>query len=453
MLCEPGHEDPSGTGGGPASYERYDTRTFSEWQPAILIAAALPSVSRLPPRSSPASPAVSNLVLRLKPREERRLRAGHLWVYSNEIDTERTSLKTAAPGSLCRFEDSRGHPLGTGTVNPHALLCGRVLTGQGDAVIDTDWFARRFATALALRERLYPTPFYRLVFGEADGVPGLVVDRYGTMLVVQIGTAGMERLKAPLIEALTRTLKPQGIVLRNDSAAREAEALPLYVEEIGEVPETVVVDEAGVKFEVAMRGGQKTGWFFDQRDNRDRLARYLRPGARVLDVFSYVGAWALRARGFGADSATCIDSSASALEAAGRNAALNATPVETLKGEALDVMKQLLADGQRFDVVVVDPPALIKRKRDHEEGLGLYGRLNRAALNLLAPGGVLVSCSCSHHLAEDELQRVLLRESRAAGRRLSILERGAQGPDHPVHPAIAETRYLKAFFCAVSDSA
>ncbi len=395
---------------------------------------------------------MSNLVLRLKPREERRLRAGHLWVYSNEIDIARTPLKTVAPGSLCRFEDSRGHPLGTGTVNPHALLCGRVLTGQGDAVIDTDWFIRRFRTALALRERLYAEPFYRLVFGEADGLPGLVVDRYGDVLVVQIGTFGMERLRDRLIEALQQVLKPRGIVLRNDSAAREAETLPLYVEEIGEVPETVVIDESGVKFEIAMRGGQKTGWFFDQRDNRDRLARYAK-GARVLDVFSYVGAWALRARGFGAAEAVCIDSSASALEAVSRNAALNSTSAETLKGEALEVMKQLIAEGRRFDVVVVDPPALIKRKRDHEEGLGLYGRLNKAALSLLAPGGTLVSCSCSHHLAADELQRVLLRESRAVGKRLSILEQGEQGPDHPVHPAIPETRYLKAFFCATTDAA
>jgi 23S rRNA (cytosine1962-C5)-methyltransferase len=395
---------------------------------------------------------VSNLVLRLKPREERRLRAGHLWVYSNEIDIARSPLKTVTPGSLCRFEDSRGHPLGTGTVNPHALLCGRVLTGQGDAVIDTDWFLRRLRTALALRERLYSAPFYRLVFGEADGLPGLVVDRYGDVLVVQIGTFGMERLKDHLIEALNLACRPRGIVLRNDSAAREAEALPLYVEEIGDVPETVVIDESGVKFEIAMRGGQKTGWFFDQRDNRDRLARYAK-GARVLDVFSYVGAWALRARAFGATEAVCIDSSASALEAVGRNASINETTVETLKGEALEVMKQLIAHGRRFDVVVVDPPALIKRKRDHEEGLGLYGRLNKAALQLLAPGGTLVSCSCSHHLAADELQRVLLRESRATGKRLSILEQGEQGPDHPVHPAIPETRYLKAFFCATTDAA
>ncbi|MBL6749057.1 MAG: class I SAM-dependent rRNA methyltransferase [Nevskia sp.] len=386
--------------------------------------------------------------LRLKPQEERRLRAGHLWIYSNEVDTERSPLKTLAPGALCRVEDARGKPMGTAYVNPHALLCARLLSGQADAVIDAGWFARRLRAAAALRDRIYGRPFYRLAYGEGDGVPGLVIDRYGDVLVVQLGTAGMESLKGPLLDALRAEFAPRGIVLRNDSPAREAEGLPLYVEDVGEVPPTVEIDEAGVRFEVAMHGGQKTGFFYDQRDNRDRLARYAR-GAQVLDVFSYVGAWALRAHGFGAASLACIDSSAAALDAAQRNAAHNGASIEALRGEALDVMKQLAAAGRRFELVVVDPPALIKRKKDHAEGLGLYGRLNRAAIQLLAPGGFLVSCSCSQQLEADELQRVLLRESRAAGRRLQILEQGGQGPDHPVHPAIAETRYLKAFFCAV----
>jgi len=268
--------------------------------------------------------------------------------------------------------------------------------------------------------------------------------------VVQIGTAGMENLRAQLLDALQAEFKPRGVVLRNDSSAREAENLPLYVEDIGAVPQTVTIAEAGVRFDIAMHGGQKTGWFYDQRDNRDRLGRYVRE-ARVLDVFSYVGGWALRAHGFGAKEVSCIDSSAPALEAAGHNAELNGAKLELLKGQALDVLKQLATDGRRFEVVIVDPPALIKRKRDHEEGLTLYSRLNRAALNLLTPGGFLVSCSCSHHLEPAELQRVLLRESRASGRRLQILEQGGQGPDHPVHPAIPETRYLKAYFCAAAQ--
>jgi 23S rRNA (cytosine1962-C5)-methyltransferase len=370
-------------------------------------------------------------------------------VYSNEIDTERTPLKPIEPGSLCRLEDARGKPLGLAYVNPHTLLCARLLTTNPGAVIDADWFARRLRAAALLRERLYAQPYHRLVYGESDGLPGLVIDRYGEVLAVQIGTAGMEQLKPALLEALRTVFDPRGILLRNDSGARDAEVLPKDNESIGEVPDTVQIEEAGVRFEVSLRDGQKTGWFYDQRDNRDRLARYAK-GARVLDVFSYIGAWALRARGWGAEQIACVDSSAPALEAAQRNAALNGTALETLRGQALDVMQQLQADGRQFDLVIVDPPALIKRRKDHEEGLGLYGRLNRAALRLLAPGGFLVSCSCSHHLAPEELQRMLLRESKAAGRRLLILEQGGQGPDHPVHPAIAETRYLKAYFCAIA---
>lgn len=397
------------------------------------------------------TPDVTDNILRLKPNEERRLRAGHLWVYSNEIDTERTPLKTLPAGALCRLLDARGKALGTAYVNPHALLCARLLTGQGDAQIDADWFARRLRAAATMRQRIYGgQPWYRLVHGEGDGLPGLVIDRYGEVFVVQIGTAGMENLKGPLLDALQAEFSPRGIVLRNDSSAREAEELPLYVEDVGAVPQAVLIEEGGVRFEVAMHGGQKTGWFFDQRDNRDRLARYARE-ARVLDVFSYVGGWALRAHGFGAKEVACIDSSAAALDAAAHNAALNGASLETLKGQALDVLRQLGAEGRRFDLVIVDPPALIKRKKDHAEGLSLYGRLNRAALELLAPGGFLVSCSCSYHLEAAELQRVLLRESRAAGRRLQILEQGGQGPDHPVHPAIPETRYLKAYFCAAQQ--
>jgi len=388
-------------------------------------------------------------VIRLKPREERRLRAGHLWVYSNEIDVAQTPLKGVTPGTLCRIEEARGKPLGVGYVNPNTLLSLRVLTGKADARIDADWFSRRIESALALRARIYPTPHYRLIYGESDGLPGLVVDRYGDWLAAQFTTAGMELLKPLVIEALQATLKPRGIFLRNDAASRELEGLPLYEEAIGDVPEKVEVIEDGAHFEASIRSGQKTGWFYDQHDNRDRLARYVR-GARVLDVFSYVGAWAIRAAKFGAASVTSVDSSAPALDIAGENAARNEVDLAALQGEALDVLKVLRSEGRQFELIVVDPPALIKRKKDYEAGLEHYATLNRAALNLLTPDGVLVACSCSHHLEAEALQRILLRESRVVGRRLQILEQGAQGPDHPVHPAIPETRYLKAFFCRAS---
>lgn len=384
--------------------------------------------------------------LRLKAHEERRLRAGHLWAYSNEIDTAVTPLKGLKPGTLCRLEDARGKALGVGYVHPNVLLSVRLLTGQADALIDREWFERRLRQALSLRERLYPSPHYRLVFGESDGLPGLVIDRYGDLLSVQLSTAGMEALKEPLVEALQRLLKPRGILFRNDNAMRQTEGLSLEDEAWGEVPEEVELLESGVRLLAPLRAGQKTGFFYDQHANRDRVLPYVR-GARVLDVFSYVGGWAARAAAAGAASVACIDSSELALDYAARNMAAQGAVPETLRGDALDLLKQLRAEGRQFDVVVVDPPALIKRKKDEEAGQAHYAALNRAALHLLAADGILVSCSCSHHLSEEQLQRILLRESRQAGRRLQILERGGQGPDHPVHPAIPETLYLKAFYC------
>lgn len=386
--------------------------------------------------------------LRLKPHEERRLRAGHLWIYSNEVDIARTPLAGVEAGTLCRLVDSRSKALGLAYVNPHTLLAARLLTTNGDATIDRAWFARRIQSALVLRERLYAQPYYRLVYGESDGLPGLIIDRYGPVCVVQIATAGMEKLKGEMVEGLKQALAPTGILLRNDVGMRETEGLADYVEEIGTVPDSVTIEEAGVRFEIPIKTGQKTGWFYDQRSNRDALAKYV-SGKSVLDVFSYIGGWSLRALKAGATRATAIDSSAPALEIAARNAELNGMKLDAIKGQALDTLREMRVQQRKFDVVVVDPPALIKRKKDLETGSAHYGALNKTAIELLSPEGILVSCSCSHHLDADALQRILLRESRSAGRRLQILEQGAQGPDHPVHPAIPETRYLKAFYCRV----
>lgn len=387
--------------------------------------------------------------LRLNPNAERRLRVGHSWVFSNEVDTAKTPLRTLTPGQLVNIIDARGKPVGTAYAHPNSLIAARLLSTRVDASIDAAWMGQRLGAALALRESIYPTPHYRLVYGESDGLPGLVVDRFGDVLVVQLATAGMERLKSVVIEALQTVLKPRGILLRNDGGARSMEALDEYVEAIGEVGDTAELIESGVRFAAPVRTGQKTGWFYDQRDNRDRLARHAK-GRRVLDVFSYAGAWAVRALAAGAASATCIDSSQPALDAALANARRNGFELEALRGEALDRLKLLRAEARTFDLVIVDPPALIKRKKDHDKGLEHYASLNRAAMQLLTPGGVLVACSCSFHLEAEDLQRVLLRESRAQNRRLQILEQGGQGPDHPVHPAIPETRYLKAFYCRVN---
>ncbi len=397
------------------------------------------------------TPVVSESLplLRLNPNAERRLRVGHAWVFSNEVDTTRTPLKGLTPGQLVNVVDARARSVGTAYVNPNSLIAARLLTRHADAVIDLDWVLRRLTVARDLRDSIYPEPFYRLVYGESDGLPGLVVDRYDDVLVMQVATAGMDRLQPLVVQALQSLFEPRGILLRNDGGARELEALPATVKTMGEVPDKLQVIESGVRFEVLARSGQKTGWFYDQRDNRDRLARYVR-GARVLDVFSYVGAWGVRALAAGAQSVTCVDSSQVALDLAQANAQLNGFELEARRGDALDQLKLLRAEGRQFDVVVVDPPALIKRKKDHEAGLEHYAALNRAALQVLAPGGTLVACSCSFHLAPEDLQRVLLREVRHAQGRLMILEQGGQGPDHPVHPAIPETRYLKAFYCRLA---
>lgn len=389
-------------------------------------------------------------VLKLKKNEDRRLRAGHLWIFSNEVDTAATPLTGFKPGALCRVEDSRGKPLGVGYVNSSTLLSVRLLTGSAGATIDVDWFVRRIESALSLRKLLHDEPFYRLIYGESDGLPGLVVDRYGDVLVAQFTTAGMEALKPVALQALQTVMKPSGILLRNDSSMREMEGLTPYTESVGDVPDVVEILENKARFEIPLKSGQKTGWFYDQRDNRARLARYVK-GARVLDVFSYIGGWGVCAMKEGAAAATCVDSSKPALEAAARNAALNGVALETVHGQALDVLKALRHEQRRFEVVIVDPPALIKRKRDLEAGAEHYAHLNRLAMELLTPEGLLVSCSCSHHMDASHLQRLLLRESRHHNRRLQILEQGAQSADHPAHPAIEETRYLKAFFCRVTQ--
>jgi 23S rRNA (cytosine1962-C5)-methyltransferase len=392
--------------------------------------------------------AASLPVLMLKKNEERRLLAGHLWVYSNEVDTRRTPLTAFEPGTAVDIQSSTGSGLGTGYVNPHSLICARLVTRRRGVRFDEAFFAERLQTALALREALYDQPCYRLVYGEGDGLPGLVIDRYGAAVVMQVTTAGMERCQAEILGALHRVLDIRGVLLRNDAPVRELEGLKAALETVGEVPEIVAIEEGGVRFEVPLGGGQKTGWFFDQHGSRLAMHKYV-AGRRVLDVFSYVGAWGLQAARAGAAEVCCVDSSATARDFLQRNAAANGlgSVVQVKAGDAFEVIGALQAAGRSFDVVMVDPPAFIKRRRDIAAGERAYQRLNRQALQLLAPGGFLISSSCSMHLAADRLQQILLQAARESGRRLQILERGFQGVDHPVHPAIPETAYLKTLFC------
>lgn len=389
--------------------------------------------------------------LTLRRGEERRLAAGHLWVFSNEIDTERTPLSGFAPGELAELRTHRGAFVGYAYVNPHALICARILSHDAAQPVDRALIERRLRAALALRARLGTEPCYRWVFGESDALPGLVLDRYGDVVIGQIATAGMEALREEVAAAVRAVLDPAGLFWKNDGAARELEQLPQQAQlAFGSVPEELTVLESGLAFAAPLAHGQKTGWFYDQTANRARLRRYLAPGARVLDVCSYVGAWAITALRAGAARAACVDSSELALEFAAANAARNGLVVETLRADAFDALRTLSGQGARYDVVILDPPAFIKRKKDIPQGQAAYRKLNQLALGLIGDEGLLVSCSCSYHLAPEELVSAIQSAARHSGRFVQILEAGGQSPDHPVHPAIPETRYLKAFFCRVT---
>jgi 23S rRNA (cytosine1962-C5)-methyltransferase len=385
----------------------------------------------------------------LRKNEDRRLRAGHLWVFSNEVDIGRTPLKAFQPGDLVEIQSASGNAVGSGYVNPNSLIAARILSRDPQHLPDRSLLVHRLNIALSLRERLYPKPYYRLVFGESDGLPGLVVDRYGDVLVCQITTAGMERLKADVVAALEKVLKPAVVVFRNDVGVRELEGLPLYVETaLGTAPATVQLEEHGLRFEAPLEGGQKTGWFFDQHDNRARLLRYVN-GKRVLDVCSYVGGWAVQAAAHGASETVAVDSSAQALEWVQKNATANRVVVGTRQQDAFDALRELRETGERFGVIVLDPPAFVKRRKDLAAGKEAYRRLNQLAMQLLDRDGMLISCSCSHHMSAEDLLAAIQSAARHLGRDAQVLEQGMQAPDHPVHPAIPETSYLKAFYVRV----
>jgi len=394
---------------------------------------------------SPQFPA-----LQLKRNEERRLLAGHQWVFSNEVDTAKTPLTAFKAGDFCRVISDRDKFLGFAYVNPHALISARILSRDPNHVPgDPSLIAQRLQTALALRERIYAQPFYRLIYGESDQLPGLVLDRFGDVIVGQIGTAGMEAMKDDIVAAVKQVINPKAMLWKNDSGARDMEALPSYVETaFGEVNGTVAIKESDVTFEVPVLDGQKTGWFYDQASNRRALLKYVK-GKTVLDVFSYLGAWGLTAAKAGASEVTCVDSSAKALELIASAAQANGLAVNTTKGDAFDVLTALHEQGRKFDVVIIDPPAFIKRKKDIPKGEAAYKRLNQLAMQLVQRDGLLVSCSCSYHLESAALVDAIQRAARHLNRFAQIIEVGGQAPDHPIHPAIAETQYLKAFMMRV----
>ncbi|MGM0593757.1 MAG: class I SAM-dependent rRNA methyltransferase [Pseudomonadota bacterium] len=385
--------------------------------------------------------------LYLKKNEDRRLRQGHLWVYSNEVDSKRSALPDFEPGQPVTLYASDGKAIGNGYVNPHSLICARLISRNTRQLLDRSLLVHRLNIALSLRQRLFDKPFYRLVHGESDALPGLVVDRFGDVVVAQLNTAGMEAVKEVVVEALEKVLKPAAILWRNDSAMRELEGLERYVvPALGEVPESVAIEENATRFEVPLLSGQKTGWFYDHRANRAAVQR-LSSGLRVLDVFSYIGGWGIQAAVAGATEVVCVDASSRALDQVEQNAALNgvAGRVASIEGDAFEALKALRAERERFDLVIVDPPAFIKRKKDAKKGIEAYRRINQAAMQLLGKDGLLVSASCSFHLQRRVLAEQLHQAARHLDRSLQIIAQGHQGADHPIHPAIPETEYIKCY--------
>lgn len=390
-------------------------------------------------------------VLRLKRGEERRIRSGHLWVYSNEVDTAATPLKTLTPGGEVVVEDNRGNALGRAYANPHSLICARLFSRDPNQSLDRAFLQKQIAQAISLREQLFEGGCYRAVFGDGDGLSGLVIDRFNDTFVIQSGTAGMDAVLDDIAAALDHLYQPKNIVVKSESAVREQEGLAPMVQALkGDLPVEVQLRENGVDYYAPLEEGQKTGWFYDHRAARRRILPLV-AGARVLDVFSYCGAWGVLAAARGAESVTCVDSSARAMEFVQRNAQLNgvAGRVTGMQMEANAAMRELILQGQRFDVVIIDPPAFIKRKKDFKNGLAGYHAINELAMRLVEPGGVLVSASCSMHLSRDQLMDVVRSSGRHIDRFVQVFASEGQAEDHPVHPAIPETEYLKSIFARV----
>jgi 23S rRNA (cytosine1962-C5)-methyltransferase len=404
---------------------------------------------------APATPApdddpAARPVVTLLPGGHRRAEGGHPWVYSNEVQMD-AAAKALAPGGLVTLKRADGRPLGVAMFNPHTLLAARLLDRDVARPIGRRFLARRLDRALKLRERLYRAPYYRLVHAEADGLPGLVIDRFGEVLVVQNNTAGMEALQPPLIEALGALLSPTAIVLRNDSPARVLEGLePEVLVALGRVDGPVTVEENGAVFGADVLAGQKTGWFFDQRDNRAFVAGVAQ-GARVIDLYCYSGGFAVAAARGGAASVTGIDRSEGALALAAEAARRNdvAGICEFRRAEVFAEAAALAAAGERFDVVIADPPAFARSKRDVPAALRGYRKLARLAAGLATPGGFVFLASCSHNVGAAEFAEAARRGLADAGRTGRVLREAGAGPDHPIHMALPESAYLKSLTLAL----
>ena len=381
----------------------------------------------------------------LLPGCDKRVGFGHPWAYSNEIRMD-AAAKAIAPGAAAELVRVDGKFVAVGTFNPKTLIAFRVFAREANAALDRAFVAARLKAALALRERLFAKPFYRLVHAEADGLPGLIVDRYGDVCVLQAGTAGIESLMPEILAALAGVLSPRAVALANESPFRTLEGLDTYTRlAAGELPGPVEVEENGLVFYADPLEGQKTGWFFDQRDNRAFVAR-LANGAGVLDLYAYSGGFAVQAAAGGAKRVLAVDSSAPALALAQKAATRNgvADACEFRRQDAFDALEALAAGNERFDIVVADPPPFARSKKDVPTALKGYRKLARMAAALVRPGGFLFVASCSHNVTADAFGQEVAGGISRAGRAGRVIRAAGAGADHPVHPLLPETAYLKS---------
>jgi 23S rRNA (cytosine1962-C5)-methyltransferase len=380
--------------------------------------------------------------VQLKKGHERRARRGHPWLFSNELASNPGDYR---PGELVRVIDSRQRLLGIGYINPRSLISVRLLR-RDDGPIDEGFLRSRVESALELRDRLYPgEEVVRLIYSESDGLPGLTVDRYGDHLALQVTTAGMDALLPKLLEILEELLAPTCIVARNDSIFRDLEGLPRGVSVLrGEPDADFAVRYEGLTLRIDLMGGQKTGLFLDQRDNQRALLPGLARGT-VLDAYCYQGIWGLLALGAGAEQVTGVDSSSDALKMAGRHAEANGLSdrTEWVREDVMEYLKSCRTAGRQFDVVVLDPPAFVKSRKHLKTGLRGYLDLNRKGLELVSPGGILITCSCSHHVRRETFRDTLSHAAGLARRHVRVLAEGGQSRDHPPILSAPETEYLK----------
>jgi len=381
--------------------------------------------------------------------EDKRIRSGHPWVFSNEI---REIRGEKIPGATVQVYDANDRFIGTGYYNPSSLIAVRILSREQVDIDTMTFFRDRIAKALAYRHAIYPgSESFRAVYSEGDALPGLIVDKYGDFLAVQFLTKGMDSRRDLIIAALLDTFSPRGIVARNDAHVRVLEGLEEKVEILyGEAPAVILVEEHGIRIGVDIRRGQKTGHFFDQKDNH-ALLKAISRDKDVLDCFCYTGSWGLHAAHFGAASVTCIDVSERALIHARENAEINGL-AKQMRFEAVDAfdrLKSLKNEGRSFDIVVLDPPAFVKSRKTIKEAAKGYLTVNRRAMELLRKDGYLVTCSCSYHMGREMFRELLTKAARLAGREMRILESRGQAYDHPVLLSVPETEYLKCFLLQV----